>query len=494
MNRKYTTELVQDILKAYNLFLCDDFISIDKEIVCKDNDGYLYKCRLNDVKRGKTPRKFGKSNPYTINNIHTYIKANNIHVKLISDVFTKSDTKLTWKCKCGNIYEASWNSFYYSNKHQCNACGLSKITRKRKFNISDIREILTNDGYKLLEHNIDDNIWHNYIDLEDKLGYRYSCLLKTIIEHRTPNKFYNSNKFSIYNINRWLNFNGMNDYVCLSRRYTSNSDKLKFIHLTCGTVFCASLVEMKDKKCENNKDLRYKKCPYCYENLSESRHAYILKQIFIHEHPDTIVEDRSCYNPKTNYSLPTDIVNHRLKIAIEVQSSFHDNVYQQQKDAYKKDYWINKGYSFYALDIRDYSIVEMIQIFFLNISSIPSYVKLTVDLDTQYKLLQDYLDIGYSTREISNITGLKYSYIYGLVYRGILSLPEQYKEKVFNIRKIVQLSKDNKYIRTFDSISDANRHGYKYGTIRRVLIGKQEYSYGCKWMYEEDYLQNVNNI
>ena len=131
---------------------------------------------------------------------------------------------------------------------------------------------------------------------------------------------------------------------------------------------------------------------------------------------------------------------------------------------------------------------------FPNISCIPSYVKLHVDLNKRYNQLQDYFNAGYSTHEISNITGLKYSYIYSLVYRGILSFPEQYKEKIFNIRRIVQLTKDNKYIRTFDSISDANRHGYKYGTIRRVLIGEQDYSYGYKWMYEEDYLQNVNNI
>ena len=62
------------------------------------------------------------------------------------------------------------------------------------------------------------------------------------------------------------------------------------------------------------------------------------------------------------------------------------------------------------------------------------------------------------------------------------------------IQKIIQLTKDNQYIQTFDSLSDANRCGYKSGTVRRVLIGEQKYSYGYKWMYEKDYLQNVNNI
>ena len=494
MNRKYNNEIVQDILKKHNLLLFNNFIAINKKISCKDYDGYLYECRLSDIKNGNKPKKFAKSNPYVIYNITQYIKLNHINVELISDSFINSSTLLTWKCKCGNIYQASWNSFYNHNKHQCNDCGKKIGANKRKVDIDYIKNILINDGYKPLDNYIEGTTWHQYIDFEDSLGYRYSCLLKTIIEHRRPNKFYNSNKFSIYNINRWLNLNGMNNYVCLSHQYISNSDKLKFIHLTCGTVFHASLVEIKDKKCENNKDLRYKRCPYCYDNLSESRHARILKQIFIHEYSDTIIEERSCVNPKTKYSLPTDIVNHRLKIAIEVQSSYHDTLYQKEKDNYKKNYWINKGYNFYSPDIRDYSIIEMIQLFFPNITSIPSYVKLNDDLDKRYKTLQSYLDMGYSTHEISHITGLKYSYIYSLIYKGILILPEQYKEKVLKIQKIIQLTKDNQYIQTFDSLSDANRCGYKSGTVRRVLIGEQKYSYGYKWMYEKDYLQNVNNI
>ena len=55
------------------------------------------------------------------------------------------------------------------------------------------------------------------------------------------------------------------------------------------------------------------------------------------------------------------------------------------------------------------------------------------------------------------------------------------------MNKIVQLDKNYNYINTFNSYSDLDKHGYANGTIRRVLNGKQKYSYDCIWMYESEY-------
>ena len=60
-------------------------------------------------------------------------------------------------------------------------------------------------------------------------------------------------------------------------------------------------------------------CDKC-DGINESLHALVLKQVFMHEYPDTILEDRSCVNPITNAVMPTDIVNHKMKIAIEIQN------------------------------------------------------------------------------------------------------------------------------------------------------------------------------
>ena len=67
-------------------------------------------------------------------------------------------------------------------------------------------------------------------------------------------------------------------------------------------------------------------------------------------------------------------------------------------------------------------------------------------------------------------------------------LPKDYKEKVFNIRAVIQLSKNGEYINRFCSLSDMNKHGYKVGTVNRVLKGTQKFAYDCYWVFEEDYI------
>ena len=60
-------------------------------------------------------------------------------------------------------------------------------------------------------------------------------------------------------------------------------------------------------------------------------------------------------------------------MAIEIQSEWHDREYQKVKDKIKKDFWLSKGYTFYDPDIRNYSVLEMCQLFF-DIEELPEYI------------------------------------------------------------------------------------------------------------------------
>ena len=182
------------------------------------------------------------------------------------------------------------------------------------------------------------------------------------------------------------------------------------------------------------------------------------------------MEEKSCINSKTGRSFPTDIVNHRLKMAIEVQSGYHDKESKKIVDAFKKQFWINKGYSFYDPDIRDYTVIELIQIFFPNINEIPEYVDFDFSASVDFNLVQQYLNNGYSLKEISNITG--YKHIHNLIASKRVILPDNYYKNILNIKPIVMLSKNGDYIQKFNSKCEADRHGFKYGTISRVLFGK----------------------
>ena len=140
------------------------------------------------------------------------------------------------------------------------------------------------------------------------------------------------------------------------------------------------------------------------------------------------------------------------------------------------------------MDIRDYSVLEMCKIFFPYLDKIPDYVDYNFSNCIDFKLVQDYLNKGYSIKEISNIMNVKNSSIHGLINRKVIFLPESYYKNVLKRRPIIRLSKNGDYISRFNTVSEANRQGFKSGTVYRVLKGKQKYAYDSLWVYEDDYL------
>lgn len=236
--------------------------------------------------------------------------------------------------------------------------------------------------------------------------------------------------------------------------------------------------------------------------IPESDHATALKQVWLHEHPDTIPEERSCVNPMTGCVLPTDIVNHRLEIAIEVQSAFHDVDSQKIKDAIKKKFWVDNGYDFYAVDHRDYTILEMIQIFFPYIDEIPDYVDVTkksisvVQLDLYKNFVAEYDSIesaeyqmGFAESRIRNTlkAGRNYCGGYYWVYK------EDYDSGQFDIvdtilRAIVQLDCNGNFIAEYPSIAEASRAtDIKEDNIRGCKKAGRTFSCGFHWIYKDDY-------
>lgn len=226
-------------------------------------------------------------------------------------------------------------------------------------------------------------------------------------------------------------------------------------------------------------------CPNC-DGYTESQHALILKQIFMHEYPDTIVEDPSCINPLTNRSMPTDIVNHNLKIAIEIQSEFHD--YRKERDELKKNYWINRKYKFYALDIRDYSILEMCQVFF-NIDSIPDYVDFTYGRKLDLKTIQEMLDKNIPVLTISKELNISPHRIYDAIYYRKLHYSSDFHND--SCSPVVQLDLNEKFISVYPTIKEAGeKTGVLPGNISSCLNHGKNYSSGFYWMYKEDYDNN----
>ena len=263
------------------------------------------------------------------------------------------------------------------------------------------------------------------------------------------------NPYSIDNINNYLKINTNGEYTCISEKYINKNALLNFRHNKCGRIFQQTWNNISKKRNQNNigSNKTGVRCPFCDNLQLESTHALILKQVWLHEKNETIVEDKSCINPNTNHPLPTDIVNHKDKIAIEVQSWFHDFEDQKIKDKIKSDYWISKGYKFYAIDQRNYTVLEMIQIFFPYIKEIPNYIDFEYSNKLNDVYIQNLLNEGNTVTEIANKINCKSHTIYDAIRYGRISYPLDYKKAVYS--PIIQFDLNGKLIREYDSIKEA---------------------------------------
>lgn len=484
---EWSFEKAQKAIEQYGYELIE-YSDLKHKNIIKDQDGYYYNCPLSSIiYKHKIPRKFNTSNPYTIQNIKRYIELNNIKSTLLSESYINNSTPLDFMCDCGRHFKKAWSN-YLQGSNQCSYCRKSIVHK----NMKKIQNALDKMGLKLLGE-LTGKQSNDYVDLIDNDGYKYHIKVFEIYRVRETGNYDNhqrfspNNPFTIDNINNFLVTNNI-DYTCISSEYKSNTDRLSFVHCSCGTILQLSWNGMLAACRRYPKGILFDRCPCCKNKKTESYHALILKQIFLHEYPDTSTEDNSCINPNTNRNLPTDIVNHRLKLAIEIQSDYHDREEQAERDKIKENYWIKRGYTFYNPDIRDYSIIQMIRLFFPNINKIPDYVDFNFANVINRSEIQRCLDLGYSIKNISQMTNINDGTIRSGVTKGKLTLPDDYKLKVLNWKPIVQLNDLGEYVKTYQTVADADRAGYKRGTVQRVLRGDQKMAYKSYWIYESDYI------
>ena len=400
-------------------------------------------------------------------------------------------------------YKKGFNFTQLSEKYGFHPVCIGKRIRKHGVNQNkyysqitknQVLEAIENMGLELLidfpEKSINSQTFH----VCDKKGYKYITTWTLLKQKHEPLKYSPNNPYSIENINILLNEIRDGEYYCpLNQEYKGNTEDLVFIHKPCNTSFISNLAAMQGKYIRGHYKY-YKSCRFCYPEKIESTHASVLKQIFLHEYPDTETEEKSCVNPNTGRILPTDIVNHDLKIAIEIQSEYHDNPDKQKLDKIKKDFWINKKYRFYTPDIRDYSVIEMIQLFFPNINKIPSYIDYHYSDKVDYHKIQIELDTGKTVKEVTSLLNLSPHCIHNAVARGILNLSDESKRKAGQNKGLVHLSKDGKFIKEYRYLNDVSKDDYALGTIQRVLKGTQKFAYDSYWVYSEDYYKNNYKI
>lgn len=62
--------------------------------------------------------------------------------ELLSKKYTRSKDKMLFKCKCGETFETSFDSFKNKSKRQCNDCGRKLMMAKQRFKLEDVRDFI----------------------------------------------------------------------------------------------------------------------------------------------------------------------------------------------------------------------------------------------------------------------------------------------------------------------------------------------------------------
>lgn len=126
---KWNYQLVKDHVEKLGFILIStQYIKSNEKLLLKDKENFLYYYLYRNLIKGINPRRFDKSNPYTIYNIKLWCELNNKPFELISDEYKGSNKKLEWRClkeSCGEIFEATWENIFQGKG--CSYCAGQKV-------------------------------------------------------------------------------------------------------------------------------------------------------------------------------------------------------------------------------------------------------------------------------------------------------------------------------------------------------------------------------
>lgn len=482
---RYTFEQAEEIISSYGYTVVQDepeHFNCKEKLECKDSEGYYVFITLDSLvnKKNHHFRRYHNGNPRTIDNVNIFAEKNNIKTRCISTEYKDINTPLQFRCECGNIFSTALDNFKWFHKTKCDKC--TGYNTHKSF--VEIKDDLKSKGYELL---IDEKGYKGITltDLicQDEFGYKYSVKYNAVMRGKKSETFHPCNPFTLDNIKHFLKLKQL-PFECVSKTFDYACNDLEFKCKRCGEIIKQRWQYIYKKGIRNGKEtVGVLNCPHCDGKL-ESVHALVLKQMFLHYYPDTITEDKTYRNPLTNKIAPTDIVNHRLKIAVEIQSQWHDFPDIKIKDKLKKEFWLNGGYEFYALDIRDYTILEMCQVFF-DVNEIPDYINFEYSNKLNLKEAQQNLDNGLSVLDTADKMNVPAHRIYDALGCNKLHYPDNYIPTCWS--PVVQYDIKGNFIAEYKSISEASKEtNIPSGNISTRLRKNGHYCGGYIWFYKKD--------
>lgn len=309
---------------------------------------------------------------YNIEDVKKYVEKNSNCILLDSE-YKNYNSKLKFKCKCGEIFETSFEKFKTRNKRQCNKCGRKNISEYHKLRIDDIKKYVEENSNCIL-------LSTEYVNAHSKLLFQCECgnTFLTPFKH-----FKDSNQRQCQECGKEIRFDKrrhdysdvkkyIEDYNCklISDNYKNINQKLE-IQCNCGNLFYTSYNMFK------NLDINC--CKRCREEKNSISKGEIKIEQWLNDNKIKYETQYTFDSLKNSHKLRFDfaILNkeNNIKLLIEYDGKQHyglgnftsdeDEMIAQynrvlQNDYIKNEFCFTNGYSILRIPYNRYSQIESI--------------------------------------------------------------------------------------------------------------------------------------
>lgn len=198
MRTDWNIELVREFFNNINLELIgEEYINNKTPITIKDNKGYMYKVRLDNIMSRQGLRKIHKSNPYSLYNIQLDLNKFNPSSKILSKIYEGNTSLLTLECGlCHEKYKRSLNSINKANNKICRKCSQLYSPQYQKKSNEEIYKLFKNKEYELLPFKYKNNF--TLLECIDKNGYKLKISFNNLQRNRKPLIFSGKTNFENY--------------------------------------------------------------------------------------------------------------------------------------------------------------------------------------------------------------------------------------------------------------------------------------------------------
>lgn len=346
---------IKDMFNKRNLTILDDLTqetTRKTKLNCIDNNGYKYYLTYNGIKDDRTTNFdiVGIRNPYTIENIQTYININGGKSKVLSKEYKDIRTKLKFRCECGNEYNIIWHHLKSNKKFICNDCSTKIRTDKNLKPITYTLDICKKYGYEFVEMNTLRNVIY-----KDDLGYKFKSTIYSL-KNRTygVGRFSIDNPFTVYNMINHLKLNNYDLKIVdeTERKINCKYDYIEWYCIECGDIFKATWQQVSQPTKHSNLRHRCKRCSKVESNLE-----YIVRKYLEDKNIEYISQKR--YEDCRDINLlPFDFYLPKYNVCLEIngQQHYYENkVFQQtledrkRVDKIKEDYCFNNNIGYIAI-------------------------------------------------------------------------------------------------------------------------------------------------